>query len=123
AAPIMWVAVGAREQLTGARRLDHGDGTVGPGLRLRGVEWNEQVQPLHVVGIERGEDRGLLGDVEIGLVEPDLRCVARIGFLEPVTLKRAPARVAERLVFPEARIAGPGQLRPADDDAVAVPAE
>src|SRR5271166_3605311 len=91
AAPVLRIVIGTRQQFAGARRLDHGDRAVGPRLRLHGVEGDEHVQALAGVGVERGEDRWMFGNVQVALVEPDLRGILWVSSLDAVTLERLPA--------------------------------
>jgi hypothetical protein len=50
----------------------------------------------------------MLGDVEISLVNPDLRCVVWIGLFDPITIEGTPTFVTEGLVLPQARILNVG---------------
>ena len=49
------VAVGARQQLAGARRRDDIGGAIAPQLRALGVEWHPEMQLLTAVNVDRGE--------------------------------------------------------------------
>src|SRR5260221_14560114 len=67
ATPIRRIVVSAPQQFTGDGRLDHGDGAVGPCLRTCGIERMQHMQPLAGVCVDGGEDRRMLGDVQIRL--------------------------------------------------------
>src|SRR5262245_43820729 len=108
AMPVVGVVIGTRQQLAGARGLDHGDRAIRPGLGLLGVEWQKKVKAFTGVAVDRGEDRRRVGDIEVSLVQPNLRGIMRISFLESVTFERAPTPVAQALVFPKTRIADAG---------------
>lgn len=108
AAPIARIVVGTRQQRAGTRRLNDRDGAIGPELRAFGVEWDKQVQTRHCVRIHGGKNRRMLGDVEISLVNPDLRCVVWIGLFDPITIEGTPTFVTEGLVLPQARILNVG---------------
>ena len=84
--PVLGIVIGTRQQFTGARCFDDGDGAVAPRLCALGVERHEEVQTLAGIGVQCGEERGI-GDVEIGLVERDLCGVLRKSFLESVALE------------------------------------
>lgn len=73
---------------------------------------------LHRVGVECREDRRVLVQFEIGLVDRHLRGVDRLGDSEAAFLQLAPGLVAQTLVFPERGIGK--TIRPANDDAVDV---
>src|SRR6516165_6168019 len=76
AAPLVRIIVAARQQFTGARRLDNGDSAVAPELRPLSVERHDEMQLLTGVGVDRGKQGGI-SDVEISLIERDLRGVLR----------------------------------------------
>src|SRR5262249_45177994 len=105
------------------RRLDHGDRAVGPNLCLLGIERHQEVKARAGVGVHRGEDRWVLGDLEVGLIQRYWRGVLWIGFLKAVALERTPALIAKPLVFPQTRKAGFGQLGAGHEDAGGVAAE
>jgi hypothetical protein len=86
---ILRIVIGAREQLTGAGRLNNEGGPIAPFLRALGGERYPEVQPLTGVGIGDREQCGI-GLVEISLIESDLRGVLRECFLKPVALDRTP---------------------------------
>ena len=112
----------ARQQLARARRLDHCDGAVAHGLCQHRIERHQEVQALAGVGVDDGEQRGI-GDVEIGLIERDLRGVDLVKPGQSVAFDGAPALGLQGLVFPDRRIDQVGQLRSSDQDAVRVAAE
>src|SRR5262249_50626550 len=70
------------------------------------------------------EDRWV-GDVEVGLIEKNLRIVLWICLLEAVTFERAPAPIVDALVFPQTGISqiNARQIRAVNDDAVGVTAK
>src|SRR5262249_3526371 len=105
------------------RRLDHGDRAVGPNLCLLGIERHQEVKARAGVGVHRGEDRWVLGDLEVGLIQRYLRGVLWIDFLKAVALERTPALIAKALMFPQTRKAGFGQFGAGHEDAVGVAAE
>src|SRR5262249_57412584 len=105
------------------RRLDHGDRAVGPNLCLLGIERHQEVEACAGVAVHRGEDRWVLGDLEVGLIQRYLRGVLWIGFLKAVALERTPGLIAKALVFPQTRKAGFGQLGAGHEDAVGMAAE
>jgi hypothetical protein len=123
AAPIRRIIVGTRQQFTGARRFDDIDGTITPKLRALGVERHDEVQPLTGVSIDCGEQCGI-GDIEIGLIEGDLRGVLREGFFETVALDCAPVSSVDSFAFPDCGIdqVGARQVGAVNDDTVGVSA-
>jgi hypothetical protein len=120
AAPIGLITVAARQQFAALGRFNDRNGAVRPSLRLRGVERYGYVQPRHRVRVHGGEDRRVLGDVEIRHVDQNLREILRVTFCDPVALEPAPAFVAERLVFPQTRILDTGQSRAVEQNAIGV---
>ena len=60
AMPILGIGVGTRQQLVGARRFNHGDGTIGPGLCALGVERHKEVQTFAGVGVQRVKSAGFV---------------------------------------------------------------
>src|SRR5262245_34035235 len=124
AAPVVRIVVAMWQQFTGARRLDDSDGAVAPELRPLSVERYGEVQLLTGVGVDRGEQRGV-GDVEISLIERDLRRVLREGLLESVALERAPVLGIDCFAFPHERIdqISARQVGAVNDNSVSVPAQ
>src|SRR5262249_34430747 len=71
----------------------------------------------------RGEDRRVLGEIEVGLIQQYLRGVLRVGLLKAVALERTPTLIAKALVFPQTRKASFAQLGAGHEDPVGVAAE
>ena len=123
AAPIVGIIGHTRQQLAGLRRLDDGDGTVGPRLCALRIKRQQQVKTLAGIGIQCREQCRVLGDVEVSLVNPNLRGIPRPDFLKSIALDCAPALGTECLVLPQARVADTGEIGPIRDDAVGVSAK
>ena len=102
AVPILRVVVGARQQFARTCCFNNHDRTVGPKLRTLGVERHQKMQTFARICVQRGE-QCRIGDVEIRLVEGDLRCVLGKRF-EPVTFECAPVFRINRLVLPDQRV-------------------
>ncbi len=65
-----------------------------------GIERHEFGIKFHRVGIHRGEERGMLMQFQIGLIQGDLRGIARLGHGELVFFQLAPIFASQTLVFP-----------------------
>ena len=104
----------------GVARAHHLDGAIAHGLGEAGVERHELAVELHGVAVERGEERRVR-QLEVGLVERDLRGVDRLREREAALHHVLPRRGAERLVLPERGIGE--RHRPGDEAAVDVTLE
>src|SRR5262245_14165851 len=82
------------------------------------------MQPLACVCIRDAEECGI-GDLEIRLVERDLREVVWISLLESVALDLLPTLGVERLMLPDEGVnqVGAWQVGTVNDDAVGVTAQ
>jgi hypothetical protein len=100
AVPILPVVVGARQQFAGTCCFDNRDRTVGPTLRALNVERHQKVQAFARICVQRGE-QCRIGDVEMRLVESDLRCVLGKRVLQSVAFECAPVLEVDRFVLPE----------------------
>jgi hypothetical protein len=73
------------------------------GLGECGIERHEFVPDLARVLVDRREERGRLGQAEIGLVERDLRGVDRLGLSDAVLRDFPPVLGVRRFALPERR--------------------
>jgi hypothetical protein len=103
AVPILLVVVGARQQFARTCCFDNRDRTVGPKLRVLGVERHQKMQAFARVCVQRGE-QCRIGDVEISLVASDLRGVLRKRVFQSVAFECSPVFRVDRLVLPEQRV-------------------
>ena len=77
AAPVFRILGHARQQLTGARRLDHSNGAVAHCLCQLRIERHQEMQALTGIGIDDAKECRI-GHVQIGLIDRDLRCIDRV---------------------------------------------
>src|SRR5215471_16883391 len=122
-APVVTIIGNPRQQLASAGSFDDGDRAVAPKLRMLGVERHQQMQSFTRVSIDGCEDRRVLDNIKICLIDRDLCRVVGIGSFEPVALDVAPALAAERFVLPNAWIADAGQRRSGCENAVGMAAK
>ena len=114
------VGCGARQQLLCIAGPHDLHGLVAHRLRECRIERHEFAVQLPGVAIERGEQRWI-GQIEIGLIECDLRGVDRLCEHDALLDDLLPGRSAERLVLPQRREVH--RCRAADEAAVDVALE
>ena len=109
---------GTRQQLAGFGRRDDLHRPIRHALGQRRVKGHELGVDLHRVGVERRENRRVLVQFEIGLVNRHLRGVDGLGDGQALFLKVTPGFVAQALALPERGIGE--ALGARDHDAVDV---
>ena len=120
--PIVRIVIGAVQQFAGACCGDDVGNAITPHLRALGIERHPEMQLLAGVSVDRAE-QCRVGQIEISLIERNLRAIAWKFFFETVLSKRAPIFRAQRLAFPDKRIIEIDPIEgvgSADDDAVDV---
>jgi len=77
------VGKGTWKKLTRVGRVDDMDGPIRHALRLGCVEGDEQMKLLARVEIGDREDCGMVGQVEVGLIDSDLSVIAGTRLFQP----------------------------------------
>ena len=99
AAEVLTAWIEPRQQLAGARRLDHRHGAVDRFLHAPGVERDSEMQPLAGVGVD-DRDQSRIGDAEKVLIQRDLCGIVRKYLRQAVALDSAEVLCVETLALP-----------------------